>query len=77
MASVCDPLTGQCHCKVSRGLYPRLLPTYLLQLSHGPPQRPSWAGGAFWMEALGDKDKKWPMVWLSTHSQLALIFFCL
>lgn len=60
MASVCDPLTGQCHCKVSRGLcpgpLPRLLSTYLLQLRHGP-QRTSWAGGTSW-ELLGDKGEK-------------------
>lgn len=56
MASVCDPFTGQCHCKVSRVLGPGHFPKspswapflyHLLPWRHCP-QQPFWVSGASW-----------------------------
>lgn len=56
MASVCDPFTGQCHCKVSRVLGPGHFPKspswapflYHLLLWRHCPQQPFWVSGASW-----------------------------
>lgn len=51
MASVCDPFTGQCHCKVSRGLCPGHL--------HGPLPTICFSRPMDFLEAFrGTKQKK-------------------
>lgn len=51
MASVCDPLTGQCHCKVSRGL----VQTTVLGPLHVPLSSVAFPGRWGFLEAFGDK----------------------